>query len=174
MNEKAIPGLKPQDILVALKLHLMRQQERPRLVDLGMELGLSQAEVSGSIKRAINSGLSEPENGVPYTEALKEFIIHGLKFVFPSQVGPVSKGMPTSISMEPLKSKINSSEAFVWPDAEGKLKGHSIVPIYPSAPAAAKKDSKLHELLSLIDAIRVGQARERKLAEKELVKRLSK
>jgi hypothetical protein len=40
-------------------------------------------------------------------------------------------------------------------------------------PDAARSDPKLYELLALVDAIRVGRARERKLAESELEKRLA-
>jgi hypothetical protein len=58
----------------------------------------------------------------------------------------------------------------VWPYGHGKLRGHSIVPLYPSVPEAATKDPKLHELLALVDALRVGKAREREIAICELKK----
>jgi len=169
---KQIPQLKPQDILVALKLFLLK--ERPRLSDLAGDLGLSQAEVSGSLKRAIGAGLSRPDDGMPYAQALSEFVLHGLRYAFPAQVGPMSKGMPTSYSAPPLNKKILSDEALVWPDIDGQLRGQSILPLYKSAPFAAKKDPALYELLALIDALRVGKARERKLAAKELEKRFLK
>ncbi|NCN27569.1 hypothetical protein GW915_08335 [bacterium] len=164
--------LKPQDILVALKLFLLK--ERPRLSDLAAELGLSQAEVSGSLKRAIGAGLSRPSDGMPYPQALREFVMHGLKYAFPAQIGSLSKGMPTAYSAPPLNKKILGNEALIWPDADGEIKGQSVLPIYKSVPLAAKKDTALYELLALIDALRVGGARERKLASSELEKRFSK
>jgi hypothetical protein len=42
------------------------------------------------------------------------------------------------------------------------------------APQAALADPALHELLALLDALRVGRSRERKLAERLLSDRLSK
>jgi hypothetical protein len=39
-------------------------------------------------------------------------------------------------------------------------------------PAAARQDESLWELLALVDAIRIGSARERGLAAEELEKRL--
>jgi hypothetical protein len=45
-------------------------------------------------------------------------------------------------------------------------------PLYKSAPMAALRDPVLYEFLALADAIRDGRARERNLAERELVKRL--
>ena len=41
-----------------------------------------------------------------------------------------------------------------------------------SVPGAARSSPKLYELLALIDTLRVGRARERKLAEEELKRRL--
>jgi hypothetical protein len=52
------------------------------------------------------------------------------------------------------------------------VRGESFSPLYKSAPSAAKKDSKLYQLLALVDAIRGGRARERDIAKKELKKRL--
>jgi hypothetical protein len=40
-------------------------------------------------------------------------------------------------------------------------------------PEAARQDERLWELLALVDAIRIGNARERSLAVRELKKRLN-
>jgi hypothetical protein len=60
----------------------------------------------------------------------------------------------------------------VWPDPEGSMRGYEFSPLYKSVPKAAAKDSALYELLALLDAVRDGRARERALAEKELLARL--
>jgi hypothetical protein len=60
----------------------------------------------------------------------------------------------------------------VWPHPEGATRGVALEPLYPSAPVAALRDPALYELLALIDAIREGRARERKLAEDELRARI--
>ena len=75
----------------------------------------------------------------------------------------------------PLKHHISpgSDPPPVGPDPEGSVRGIAFEPLYPTVPAAAKRDPQLYELLALVDAIRDGRARERKIAEKELVKRLS-
>ena len=44
------------------------------------------------------------------------------------------------------------------------LVGLSLAPLYPSVPEAALRDAKLSALLTLFDAIRSGQARERNTA----------
>ena len=67
-------------------------------------------------------------------------------------------------------SHINSApgEAPVWPHPKGESKGPSLSPISPTAPDVALADPVLHQLLALLDALRVGRARERDLAKKLL------
>jgi hypothetical protein len=48
------------------------------------------------------------------------------------------------------------------------MRGYAITPIYSSVPKAALNDQRLHELLALVDALRVGRARERQIAGEEL------
>jgi hypothetical protein len=40
-------------------------------------------------------------------------------------------------------------------------------------PGAARRDPALYDLLALVDALRIGRARERSLAEKEITKRMA-
>jgi hypothetical protein len=173
MTTKYHPGLRPQDIVILLKI-LAREGSPWRQLDLAYELGLSQSEVTHGLERCMKSGLIEPSKRTPLKSALAELLIHGLKYVFPAQPGPVCRGLPTAHSAKPLVGKIvaGAADQYVWPYAEGETRGQSIQPLYPSVPEAAKKDPKLHELLALIDAIRVGRAREKKLATEELLKRL--
>jgi len=53
------------------------------------------------------------------------------------------------------------------------VKGYAIEPLYSSVTVAVKSDPVLYELLALVDALRMGRARERKLAEEELKHRLN-
>jgi hypothetical protein len=62
----------------------------------------------------------------------------------------------------------------VWPDPDGKVKGASVQPLYASVVKAATNDSALYDLLALVDAIRLGRARDRNIAEEELTIRLRK
>jgi hypothetical protein len=56
----------------------------------------------------------------------------------------------------------------VWPHPKGMARGLSLAPLYPSVPDAALKDERLYAVLTLFDAIRSGQAREREAAQKLL------
>jgi hypothetical protein len=52
------------------------------------------------------------------------------------------------------------------------VRGYSLVPLYKRAALAALADPQLYELLSLVDALRDGRIRERKLALEMLTERI--
>ncbi|MEG4917477.1 hypothetical protein [Microcoleus sp. B7-D4] len=165
--------LKPQDILAILKVHCLLQATWTYST-LAQSLGMSASEVHGALSRCEAAGLYDGENRRILTQALLEFLVHGLRYVFYAQPGPLSRGLPTAHSAEPLKSKLiaSPSEVYVWPDPQGVVRGQVIAPLYRSVPQAASNDPKLYALLSLIDAIRVGRVREQRLAASELEKRI--
>lgn len=170
--------LKPQDILVLLKLALTNG--RSSYLELAHELGMSGSEVHAAIRRSTKAGLLNISTFRPKREALIEFLVHGLKYVFPAERGPSTRGMPTGFAAPPLKQHFVKEPLVgvayrpvpVWPEPEGDVRGDELKPLYRSVPKAARKDPDLYELLVLVDAIRSGGARERHLAENELVKRL--
>lgn len=160
--------LKPQDLLVLLKV-VAHPGQRWTYAALGEALAMSASETHASVKRAVACGLAvAPARGEwsPVRPALLEFMLHGLRYVWPASSGPVKRGVPTSFGTEPLASKIMSAngEAPVWAHPEGKSKGPSLSPLYRTAPQAALADPALHRLLALVDALRTGRARERALA----------
>ncbi len=170
---KQTSGIKPQDILVLLKL-ASNENKNWRNVDFAQELGISNSEVGMALERARNVGFVDASKRKLLAAPFIEFLKHGLKYVFPARPGAMSRGVPTAHSAPPLADEIVSEEndQYVWPYDEGQLRGQSIPPLYPSVPQAALKDSKLHELLALVDALRVGRAREQRLASDELERRL--
>ena len=170
----AVGGLKPQDVLVLLKMVAAKDRSW-RIVDLAHELGLSISEVSMGLERSKRSGLLDSSKKKIVWPALLEFILHGLKYVYPAAPGPLCRGIPTAHSAPPLSSEIvfNENDQYVWPSGNGNVRGQAIEPLYDSVPHAVSKDSELYQLLALIDALRVVRAREREIAGEELRKRLS-
>jgi hypothetical protein len=59
----------------------------------------------------------------------------------------------------------------VWPYAAGPKRGTALEPLCKMAPKVALRDPVLYEYLALVDALRHGRARERKLAEEMIVAR---
>jgi len=115
-----------------------------------------------------------PAKDRPNLSALEEFLLHGLKCAFPAEHGEVTRGVPTSYAVEPLKSQISPSNDLpsLWPWPQGNTRGVGLEPLYKKVPQAALRDSNLYQLLALADAIRDGCARERKIAERDLMRRL--
>lgn len=148
-------------------------------MELAYELQISASEINAGVKRLVHARLAargEDRNGGVHLlrSSLLEFVIHGVKYAYPPERGSVTRGMPTAHATLPLSEKIaaSSEPPPVWPDPEGRARGYSFSPLYPTVPRAASVDQGLYELLALVDAIRDGRARERKLAEKMLKARI--
>lgn len=158
-------GLKPQDIVVLLKI-LIWQSRSWRQVDLAEEVGLSQTEVSFALNRLARSGLLDASKKRPMKLALTEFLIHGLRYVYPPELGGMGRGMATAYSHGSLAKRLVVSEGdrVVWPDPQGDVRGQILQPLYPTVTSAARKDPELHEWLALIDTVRIGPVRARNLA----------
>jgi hypothetical protein len=168
-------ALKPQDVYVVLKLVAARTCRAP-YAHLAVELVMSPSEVHASVKRAQTSGLLHGAalDDRPNVAALEEFLVHGLKYVFPAERGEMTRGIATSYGAPPLQHLIAPTDepVPVWPYAEGKQRGISLAPLYRTAPEAALRDASFYELLVVVDALRDGRVRERKIAEAALYRRL--
>jgi hypothetical protein len=171
------PGiqLKPQDVLVLLKLITWKEAKSWGYASLAKALFMSLSEVHSAIKRAQFAELYDPLTKRPIRANFSEFLLHGLRYAFPAQILKGTRGIPTAHAAFPLKGKIVSSDEdnYVWPSRLGKTKGKGIEPLYRSVPHSAMKDPNLYELLVLIDALRVGRIREKDLAKKILQERLA-
>ncbi len=165
-------NLKPQDIVVILKLLVSGQKSYSRLAG---DLFMSPSEVHAAVKRAAAAGLIDGSSKQVKRAALAEFLIHGLKYSFPPVSGSITRGFPTSYAARPLVNMLSVADDLppVWPSPEGPVRGYELKPLYSTVPKAIRKDDKLYELLALVDAIRSGRARERTLAARELNKRLN-
>ena len=163
MKKTAIIGMKPQDLVVILKIALQENDSWTQLA-LANSLFISQSEISESIYRSKYAGLLVNQGKLVNRQALLNLLQFGVPYVFPQQPGNVVRGVPTAHSSAPLSEHIISNEHYVWPYAKGELRGHSIQPLFPTVVQAVQVDPELHQLLSLVDALRVGRARERDLA----------
>jgi DNA-binding transcriptional ArsR family regulator len=164
-------NLKPQDVVILLKIIALGNDNWFHHT-LALDLGMSQSEVTQSLNRSKYAGLIDATRKKVNRLAFNEFVLHGLSYVFPQQPGPLVRGVLTAHSAEPLNKIITSNEKYVWPYAKGLERGQSIQPLFNTVVEAALKDHKLYELLTLVDALRVGKVREKELAKKELAVRI--
>ena len=163
--------LKPQDLLVAMKLAVLGDIEYS-YESLGDSLGgMDQGAVHNAVERAKYASLifgkkNKRGGGLKVNRlALAEFIIHGAKYAFPAGESKAKiKGMPTADAIELIDEQLAPSDRlhWVWPDDEGE-EGYRCNPLHKNAVDAAKKDNKLYELLALLDSQRVGDARVKRI-----------
>ena len=163
-------NLLPQDILIMIKLALSISQDWSYNT-IAYELGMSSSMAFSGVKRASQARLFDPIRRRPLRKALEEFLIHGVKYSFPPDIGSMTRGIPTAFASPALRGHFayDSEDIYVWPHPKGHERGISFSPLYKSIPAVAMKDDKLYAALGLVDALRLGRAREIKLAEKLLV-----
>ncbi len=164
--------MRPQDIVVLMKI-IAINRDNWRNIDLAHSLQISASEVSEALNRCKIAGLIDAEKRKIHINSLKEFIIYGLKYVFPAEPGPIVRGIPTAHSAAPIKDLISKGlDVYVWPYSNGNVRGQAIEPLYKSIPAVVGEDKLFNELMVIIDTIRVGRAREVKIAIEELNMRL--
>jgi len=165
-------ALKPQDLYVVLALLSRRSPPTSLYPDLAALTGLAISAVHAALKRAATSRLVlfQDRKPVVLKAALLEFMVHGARYAFPPVQGALTRGVPTAYAAAPLNTVIapSADPPPVWPHAKGTARGLSLAPLYPSVPEAALKDAQLYAVLALLDALRVGQTRERDAAQKLL------
>jgi len=154
---------------------------------LAAYLCMSVSEVNAATKRLHNSGLigrvfqegtiSNKPIFLPIKAACEECLVSGVKYFFPVQLGTYTRGIATSYAA-PIFAKYllkGDDPIPVWPYAEGDQRGLALEPLYPSIPdsLAQYPDTLFYELLTLLDAIRSGRARERDIAIKLLREKIN-
>lgn len=166
-------SIKPQDVVVALKLSAGAAARN--YAKLGQDLGMSASEVHAAVRRLGEARLLDPETKKVRLEVFRNFLVHGVPYAFPASPKEITRGIPTAWAALPLSQKISGDgqPPPVWPSPDGKVQGAAVQPLHPGVPGAAQRDPVLYDLLALVDALRMGRARERALAEKEIGQRLA-
>jgi hypothetical protein len=162
-------GMRPQDVAILLKIVAINEQQW-QLVGLSNLLHISISEISESLNRSRLANLIDHKKKKVNKENFLEFLIHGVRYVFPQQPGSMARGVATAHSHPLIKKKFISELNYIWPYSKGETLGLIIEPFYPNQVEAVKADPLFHKLLALIDLIRVGKVREVKYAISELQK----
>lgn len=153
--------LRPHDVTVLLQLVIDRGSS---FRELARNVGLSLGEAHNSTRRLELSRLLLLDERSVNVSATLEFVTHGIPYSFPAQLGSASRGIPTAFSAAPLNEQVLSDQAIVWPDPEGTARGLSLTPLSPAVGRIVARNPQLYHLLVLVDAMRIGQVRERRLA----------
>lgn len=163
-------ALKPQDIAVALRLALKPEAS---YATLAADLSMSASTAHGSVERLQLAGLLRPDSRQVNRHFLMEFLEHGVKYMFPAKLHVRARGVPTAHSGPVLANEFISEDIIVWPDVRGNAIGQSMVPLYENAAELVKRCPSVYELLTLVDAIRIGRVRERAAAVEKIKERLA-
>lgn len=165
---------KSQDVVVALALVSLNREhpERLQYARLAEILGMSNSEAFKTTRRLVAARLVEPGGWRPLRNPLFNYVVHGVPHAFPGKLGEPTRGIPTAWAAPSLKSSLPQGSDLppVWPWHDGKVRGHSVEPLLGSVPIAIKNLPSLYETLALVDALRIGQARDREIAREMLRK----
>lgn len=140
---------------------------------------VSLSEVNAAIQRSIRCQLlaksAQTSRVVPIKPSLFEFVVHGVKYVYPAERGEPARGIPTAFAAPLFADELMSQTelAPVWQYPDGSTSGYTLSPIYKTAAFAAARDPILYELLVLVDVFRMGRQREKTIARRLLEERLS-
>lgn len=153
--------LKSQDLALVTWLAMSRG-EKWTYQQLSVDLALSVSEVHAATRRARQARLLVDRN--PVKSSLLALLEHAFRHVYFAQKGTETRGLPTGACASPLNHYFPETNCNVWPDPEGHVRGQSFKPLYKRAPTAAKRDTRVYELLVLLDGLRDESTRVRRLA----------
>lgn len=167
--------LKPSDLaLLLLIVAYEDEQEDWHQRRLATALQVSLGGVNQALQRLAGTQLYDPHFRRVQRAHLREALQTGLRFIYPTSAGEIAHGLPTAASASPLKEALGpGTQTYVWPEESGAVEGLAVVPLTPGVVHAAKESPRFHEYMALVDALRVGRARERARAQAILADRLS-
>jgi hypothetical protein len=153
-------SLRPHDVCVLLQFAI-----RPVMTfrELGKLVGVSLGEAHNATKRLAIARLVSAGGGQVNEKASLEFLVYGVPYAFPGELGPETRGVPTAHSGPPLRDQL-PGELVVWPSGIGEVRGLSLVPLCRGAPQTSVSNPELYDWLTVVDALRIGRARDRRLA----------
>ncbi len=167
--------IQPLDVLVLLKLAATGREDLS-VRELGRDLGgLPKSTVDVSVRRLRAHGLVREHEGKRQVNRLlaRDLIEKAIRWLAPADVGRIDLGVATAHAAAPLAGRLmGDAEPVVMRLSEGPVRGRTVTPLHPNAPLAASRDPRLHELLAIVDALRIGRARDREVAIEELRARL--
>lgn len=162
-------ALRPADVVTAIEIAV---SPGATLAQLAQSSAKSIGETHNAIRRLTQSGLLFPDRRLAAVDALLQFIRWGVPHAYPAMLGGPAVGYPTAVIRAdpgllngPAGASGGADKAeYVWPWAEGSFGGTALTPLFPAAVRLVDRNPRLVSMLSHIDLVRVGGARERDAA----------
>lgn len=164
--------LRPLDVGVLLYLSVHPRESFAAMAEM---LGISKSTAHGSVQRLVQSRLVSRVNDATALVALGptvDFVRYGVPYAYAPRTVPRARGVMTGLGALPLSGyRLDLDPApLVWPSTLGATMGVGVEPLIPAAPDLPNRDARLYELFALVDALRVGDAREREVAREEIAR----
>ena len=166
--------IRPPDVFVLLGLLTPAVARGWSVRSLAGDLAMPQAEAQRSLGRLGETPVYDKARRQVNRPAAQQLLLDAVALVAPARLGAPTRGMPTAWAAPPLSARIAAGKDLppVWPDPVGGAQGLALPPLHKSASEVALADPWMHEALALVDALRVGDARIRRMAAELLRARL--
>jgi hypothetical protein len=155
----------PTDLYVLAGV-LSSEEEMFTLRGLATRLYVDHTLVHRALKRAESADLYRESSRQVHLANFEELAIHAARFIAPVRLGALTRGVPAAWAAEPISQLIRQAPSEpppVWPSALGAVRGQALGPLHPAA-VQASDDARLAALLAIIDSLRAGDVRVRKIA----------
>lgn len=182
-SEHSAMELKPLDIVIALCLGQVKPRsshEEDKLPlytvrDMAEFTGAAVGSVAASQNRLLALGLiaevpdftsTKPTSMLSLNRrAIAEFLLYGVRYYSLAERHGVGIGSGTAWSCPVLRSPVLPPELpVVWENPQGSQRGELLRPLHAAVIPVSMKSPVLYRQFALIDALRIGQARETKIA----------
>ncbi len=162
--------IQPADIYILAGV-IANESEKWTLRELAGKLFVDHTLVHRALRRAEASDLYSSSKKMVHRPNFEELLVHGGRFLAPARPGALVPGVPAAWAAEPMRSLIHEASSdppLVWPSPESRIRGQSLRPLHPACVEAVATFPSLGELMSVIDSLRAGDLRVRRVAAKEL------
>jgi hypothetical protein len=160
----------PTDLYVLAGV-LSSEEEIFTLRGLAAMLHVDHTLVHRALKRAENADLYRESSRQVNLANFEELAIHAARFIAPARLGALTRGLPAAWAAEPISGLIHQAQSEpppVWPSSLGIARGQALEPLHRAA-VQASQDAPLAALLAIIDSLRAGDVRVRKVAGAALI-----
>jgi hypothetical protein len=168
-----MPSSRTHPFDIALGLRLL--STAGTMAELATEMAVAPSQVHSSLRRLELAGLIRADARRANARALGEFILFGVRYAFPATRGPLTEGVPTAYSAQPLAAEVDAVDVVVWPTRPDRdtVRGFSVQPLFRQAPRLLTTSPETYRLLTLVDAMRLGDPRARNIARTHLERALA-
>jgi hypothetical protein len=153
---------RPFDVVLGLRLI----KTAGTIAQLAEELAVVPSQIHGSLARLRSAGLLRPDGRSVNARAFGEFVMFGVRYAFPAVRRELAVGIATAYSAAQLSAQVDATDVLVWPapNAKGAVRGFGLTPLYPRAVALPELSPETYRLLTLVDALRIGEPPVRAMA----------